>query len=332
VIQILDCTLRDGGHVNNGAFSDMEVSGIVGYLDRAKVDFIEVGQLGRQFDGRELGTFRSSFKPILGKLATTENSKIVGMVRPDWIAPEQVEDASPNLSHLRIAFRKKDIGTLRDEVKAYIDKGFQVSLNPVDSPSYSVFEMNRIIALANTEGVWALSFVDTYGVLTPEVFREAIHLLDENLDSSCSVGFHLHDNLSLTSSFLFEAIEYSAAKSGRSFLVDASVLGLGRVPGNLKLELACSILNKFKEGQYDLSSICEAIDQFVRPISIKHNFSYRPEYVFAAMLQVDRSFAEHFVEREGMSVTQCLAELQAVSDAGGRDFEGESSVSENEAR
>jgi 4-hydroxy 2-oxovalerate aldolase len=328
MIQVLDCTLRDGGHVNNGSFSDMEVSGIVGYLDKAKVDFIEVGQLGRQFESRELGTFRSSFKPILEKLAPTENSKIVGMVRPDWISAKDVEDASPILSHLRIAFRKKDIGILRDEVKAYVDKGFQVSLNPVDSPSYSVLEMDKIIALANSEGVWALSFVDTYGVLTPDVFREAIRLLDENLDSSCSVGFHLHDNLLLTSSFLFEAIEYSKAKFGRSFLVDASVLGLGRAPGNLKLELACFILNRFKGKQYDLSSISEAMDQFVRQISDKHNFSYRPEYVFSAMLQLDRSFAEYFVEQEGMSVTQCLAELQAVADAGGRDFDGESPVFE----
>ena len=331
MIQILDCTLRDGGHVNNGAFSDMEVSGIVGYLDSAKVDFIEVGQLGQQFNSRGLGTFRSSFEPILEKLAPTQNSKIVGMVRPDWISAKQVKDASPILNHLRIAFRKKDIDILRDEVKTYVDKGFQVSLNPVDSPSYSHIDMDKVISVANSEGVWALSFVDTYGVLTPGVFREAIRLLDENLESSCSVGFHLHDNLLLTSSFLFEVIEYSKQEYGRNFLVDASVLGLGRIPGNLKLELACFILNRFNGHHYDLSSISEAIDQFVRPIIDIHNFTYRPEYVFSAILQLDRSFAEHFVEREGMSVTQCLAELWAVAEAGGRDFEGDSPIAEKGA-
>jgi 4-hydroxy 2-oxovalerate aldolase len=331
VIQILDCTLRDGGHINNGAFTDVEISGIVGYLDSAKVEFIEVGQLGQQFRSRALGTFRSSFEPILDKIAPAQNSKMVGMVRPDWISANRVKDASPVLNHLRIAFRKKDIDTLRDEVRTYIDKGFRVSLNPVDSPSYSHVDMDKVISVANSEGVWALSFVDTYGVLTPDVFREAIRLLDENLESSCSIGFHLHDNLLLTSSFLFEVIEYSRREYGRNFLVDASVLGLGRSPGNLKLELACFILNRFNNHHYDLASISEAIDRFVRPISDIHNFTYKPEYVFSAMLQLDRSFAEHFVEKEGMSVTQCLAKLRAVAEAGGRDFQGDSSILERGA-
>ena len=44
--KILDCTLRDGGYINNWKFSKIDAQKIFKSISDAKVDFIEVGFIG----------------------------------------------------------------------------------------------------------------------------------------------------------------------------------------------------------------------------------------------------------------------------------------------
>ena len=44
-IKILDCTLRDGGYVNNWEFSKSQISKIVSALEKSNIDIIELGYL-----------------------------------------------------------------------------------------------------------------------------------------------------------------------------------------------------------------------------------------------------------------------------------------------
>ena len=44
-VKILDCTLRDGGYVNDWNFSHSVITGTYKRLDAAGIDFIEVGFL-----------------------------------------------------------------------------------------------------------------------------------------------------------------------------------------------------------------------------------------------------------------------------------------------
>ena len=51
-VQVLDCTLRDGGYVNDWNFGHSVITGIYKRLEAAGMDFIEVGFLDdrRDFD------------------------------------------------------------------------------------------------------------------------------------------------------------------------------------------------------------------------------------------------------------------------------------------
>ena len=51
-VKILDCTLRDGGYVNDWDFGHSVITGTYKRLDEAGVDYIEVGFLDdrREFD------------------------------------------------------------------------------------------------------------------------------------------------------------------------------------------------------------------------------------------------------------------------------------------
>ena len=45
MIEVLDCTLRDGSHVNEGNFSKGDFSLIFNALNKVAVDYVEVGFL-----------------------------------------------------------------------------------------------------------------------------------------------------------------------------------------------------------------------------------------------------------------------------------------------
>ena len=44
-IKLLDCTLRDGGYINNWAFGEREIPEMIQKLEESKVDILEVGFL-----------------------------------------------------------------------------------------------------------------------------------------------------------------------------------------------------------------------------------------------------------------------------------------------
>ena len=84
-IELLDCTLRDGGHVNNWQFGHDKISRIIKNLNRARVDFIEMGFL-RDTD---YSSDRSLFSSIEQANEFLEDEKVTSnftlMIRPDWI-------------------------------------------------------------------------------------------------------------------------------------------------------------------------------------------------------------------------------------------------------
>ena len=44
-IRLLDCTLRDGGHINQGRFGKMVIKAVIKELVTARIDIIEAGFL-----------------------------------------------------------------------------------------------------------------------------------------------------------------------------------------------------------------------------------------------------------------------------------------------
>ena len=50
MIKVLDCTLRDGGYINNWEFGEENISNIVDSLELSDIDFIELGYLDKNSD------------------------------------------------------------------------------------------------------------------------------------------------------------------------------------------------------------------------------------------------------------------------------------------
>ena len=150
-IELLDCTLRDGGYLNDWEFGCDNLVNIFERLVSAKADIIEVGFLDerRDFDpNRSIMPDTASVEKIYGGLERGD-SMVVGMIacEPWAVFKEQLRREA-------IAFCK--------ELKGL---GYQVFSQAVSITSYTDEEFEDLLNLVNDLEPFAMSLVDTYGLL-----------------------------------------------------------------------------------------------------------------------------------------------------------------------
>ena len=59
-IRVLDCTLRDGGYINDWRFGRKTIMSILDKLDQAHIDIVECGFLTRMVQEKECSLFNST--------------------------------------------------------------------------------------------------------------------------------------------------------------------------------------------------------------------------------------------------------------------------------
>ena len=126
--------------------------------------------------------------------------------------------------------------------------GYQVYVQAVSITSYSAREILDLIELVNELNPYALSIVDTYGLLHQENLMHYFELFNHNLNREIGIGYHSHNNFQLAYSNSIEVLRETA---DRRVLIDASLYGMGKSAGNLPLELIsmyiCIAVNAAKE-------------------------------------------------------------------------------------
>lgn len=83
-----------------------------------------------------------------------------------------------------------------------------------------------------------------------------VNLVDNNLDRKICVVVHLHENMSLSCS---RAQLFIDKQLNRPVAVDASLMGIGRAPGNLLVELIADYLTKYMDKAYDIDYMMDVI-------------------------------------------------------------------------
>ena len=85
-MEILDCTLRDGGYINNWRFGRETIAAILEKLDQAGIDIIECGFLTREGGDRDCSLF-SSLEAVEAVLPRQRRARYVAMIalgRRSW--------------------------------------------------------------------------------------------------------------------------------------------------------------------------------------------------------------------------------------------------------
>jgi len=323
-LKILDCTLRDGGYVNSFSFGEENIRKIVDGLTSSGVDIIEIGFLK---DGNH-GANQTLFNRVSeAEKFTTDNQEYCLMIRPDWYDIEQLESCTGNIANLRFAFHYTDMELALDHAKFARELGYNIFFNPVSILNYSKAELKDMLTRLNEFSPAGVSIVDTFGSLVPSDLHDMFSTFNEFLDDHIGLGLHLHENLSLSMSLATHFIELMK-NSIRTAYLDSSVLGMGRVPGNLCTELLLPYVNRVVQDKYDLSEIYKLIDDPISTIRETVSWGYMPAYAITGFLNIHRSYAEHLMDKRDISLESINIILDKVARSGNGENFTESLVDE----
>jgi len=309
-INVLDCTLRDGGNVNNWDFGRKNIGKILKSLSKSKVDIIEIGHFKKNIrdKNKTLADNIEYFNELSDYFLCDTNSYITVMTRPDLFDIKNISDKQTNhkVAGIRFAFYPYHIDELKEQVKVAKAKGYDVFLNPIGISCQNISEIKTTLEILNKLSPKGVSIVDSFGALEFQSFNRIHNIFDQELDKDISLGIHLHENKGISFSLACQFIEHNNNK--RKIIIDSSLQGIGRVPGNLCSEVIMNNINIRSKNKYNLLPIYEIIDNVISPIKENVKWGYLPHYYLSALANINRHYAEFFYEEKGISLKE-LPEL-----------------------
>ena len=303
-IELLDCTVRDGGYNNDWEFGHDTLVSIFERVVSAEIDFMELGFLDqrRPFDiNHSIMPDTECMRKIYGKL-DRKNTKLVGMIDFGTCDLSHIQPCKDSfLDGIRVIFKKH----LREPAMAFCkqlkDMGYIVFSQLVSITSYTDEELMDLIRLVNEVKPYAVSMVDTYGLLHKNNLFHYYELLDKYVDPHVAVGYHSHNNFQLAYANSIELINYHKDKE-RTLLCDGSLFGMGKGAGNAPIELLSMYMNDNYGKHYHLSQLLEAIDANILPLYNKYHWGYAMKPFIAASNDCHPNYVSYLLDKHTLSV------------------------------
>jgi 4-hydroxy 2-oxovalerate aldolase len=279
-IKVLDCTIRDGGLMNNHDFDMRFVREVYKAVSEAGVDYIEIGYKNSKelFSPKEYGLWKfCDDNDIMEAIRGIESkTKIAVMVDIGRVNIDDVKPANESpVDMMRVATYVKDIDKAIFMVNHFADKGYETTINIMAISKDQGVELDE--ALRQIEGeskANVVYIVDSFGNLYQETTEILVKRFKAILKTK-EVGFHGHNHQQLAFSNTIEAIIHNAN------YLDATIYGVGRAAGNCPLELLIGFL---KNPKFDLRPILDVISQELIPLSKKIEWGYVIPYAIAGMM------------------------------------------------
>lgn len=302
-IKLLDCTLRDGGYVNDWNFGHSVISGTYKRLDSAGVDFIEVGFLD---DRRPFDINRTIFPNTKALNKVYEGVKLghaipVAMIDYGTCDISNIDDIENSfIKGIRVIFKKERIEEALPFCKMIKDKGYLLSIQAVSITAYSDEDMLNYVQQINEIKPFAFSIVDTYGLLDNEKLEHYFHLIDNTLDSDIAMGYHSHNNFQLAFSNTITFLKLYSGK--RTMIVDSTVYGMGKSAGNCPTELIAMHMNDRYAKRYNLDLILEIVDTDIMTVFRQQYWGYKYIFYISAMQNCHPSYVQFLMDKKTLSV------------------------------
>jgi 4-hydroxy 2-oxovalerate aldolase len=258
-IKVVDCTMRDGGLVNNFGFSDEFVKALYQANIKAGIDYMEFGYKASKeiFDEKEFGKWKFSSEDDIRAIVGDNPSNLKISVMADAGRTNYKQDILPKsesvIDMIRVATYIHQIPTAIHMIEDAKEKGYQVTVNLMAASKIPDESLNDGLWLLARSNVDVIYLVDSFGSFYPEqINRKAQKYLELAKENGKEVGFHGHNNQQLAFANTIEA-----CRLGVNFL-DATVSGMGRGAGNCHMEALLSFL---RNPNYQLFPILKFVEE-----------------------------------------------------------------------
>ena len=306
-MKILDCTLRDGGYYTNWDFSSEIIAAYIDGMNKLPIDYLELGYRNTPSDDYfgKLGYCPIS---VLQKIKKHSTKKLAVMLNEKSTKPVDLDVLVGPLVGLvdmiRIAVDPLNFDRAVILAKAVKTYGFEVGFNVMYMSTW-LSNQSFVDKLSQiNDFVDLFCMVDSYGGISPNEIKEIINIVKNK--TSCSIGFHGHNNLQLGLINTLTAIECGVD------YVDATILGMGRGAGNLNMELLLTYLNK--EGlEVDFNVLGDLITIFT-PLYEKYHWGTQLPYMISGANSIPQKDVMELVSNRVYSFETIVRGLQNRKD------------------
>ena len=279
-IKVLDCTVRDGGLINNHDFDKRFVREIYRAVSAAGVDYMEIGYKNsrRLFSSEEYGAWKfcddEDIKEVIDGIES--KTKISVMVDVGRVDIEDVKPASESpVDMIRVACYAKDVDKAISLINHFASKGYETTANIMAITRDQGSELDGALEQLEKESrANVIYIVDSFGALYQESVESLITRAKDKIKTK-EVGFHGHNNQQLAFGNTIEAIIHNAN------YLDGTVYGIGRAAGNCPLELLVGFL---KNPKYDIRPVLDLISKEFIPLREKIEWGYIIPYAISGIM------------------------------------------------
>jgi 4-hydroxy 2-oxovalerate aldolase len=279
-IKVIDCTIRDGGLMNNSNFTFETVRAIYSAVCAANVDIVEIGYRNSKemFSPSKYGLWRFCDDEVLKRVTDGIESRTRLAVMQD-AHKAKAEDLAPKsesvVDMVRVATYVKDIDKAIKLANNATEKGYEATINIMAISHALDRELDEALQQVEEETkVVACYLVDSFGALYSEDVDYLVHKFQRYLKTK-EIGVHFHNQQQLAYANTIEAIIRNAN------YLDGTLYGLGRAAGNCPLELLIGFL---KNPKFDLRPVFAVIEKEVLGLQKAIQWGYNIPYMIAGLL------------------------------------------------
>ncbi len=293
-IKVLDCTIRDGGLMNNHQFSDELVRKVYQSANEASIDYIELGYKAdeSQFSRSEFGPMKFCSDKDIEKVVGGIEKKVkisvmadIGRFDPASVIP----CGESHIDMFRVASYVKDIDKAIDLVNQLNVKGYETTINIMAVSHARERELDEALEQVEKESAADVIYlVDSFGALYSEQIAYLAKKYKERMPSK-ELGIHAHNNQQLAFANTIESIINNIN------YLDGTIYGIGRAAGNCPLEL---LLGFLKNPKYDIRPIIKIIGTDFLKIREEIEWGYVIPYMITGSLDVHPRAGMAFMKTE----------------------------------
>lgn len=300
ILNILDCSLRDGGYYNLWNFKQKDIQEYIDKVSEANIKFIEIGfrffkknsKFGNLAFSKEQYIKRLKVNKKISLAVMINGSDIVDMGN-QWIFFLNrmfSNQKKSKIKIIRIAVHLNEIYKISEQIKFLKSKNYKIFINLMQINRVNNRNLKKfLIHLNKLKCIEVFYFADSLGCLRARNIENICRVIKKNWNHP--FGFHAHDNcgFALNNSL-------TALKNGATW-IDSTIQGMGRGSGNLRTESLITELQylKIKNIRYKIDPLLDLSQGYFLDLKKQYNWGSSVYYTLAANYNIHPTYIQEIL-------------------------------------
>lgn len=313
-INIIDCTLRDGGYYNDWLFSDETIKLYLKCINQLPIQYVEIGFRFLNLKNQFVGPNGISNNDLVIKYKKFLTKKISIMLNGSDLKKLKLKEVNNYFSYnnpkknsyidlLRIACDFEDLPKLEKNINLLKKLNYKLALNLMKMHVLDKKKIDFFIKFSSNLDIECIYFADSFGSSQIDQIKNIFSYAKKNWNKD--LGLHAHDNINLAL-----ANSMNASESGANF-IDSTINGMGRGAGNLKTEDILVMSNKIKSSK-QLNNLNNLVIHF-EELKQKYGWGKNLYYFYSGINKIHPTYTQKIIFNNSLNHKEKMLNLVSLS-------------------